>query len=218
MADDLPTTPVVWCDFGGVLTAPAHETAAAFCARIGTTLPVLIGAMTKAAARYGTDDFMEPLDTPLVSMEEWSAEVEHILFDDFRTSVDLSDFAEHWFAGRPANNELIDYLTELKTEGIRLGMLSNMVPAFEPHWRKMLDPELFQDFVFSYQVGMRKPDRGIYDLAAARVSVEPASCILIDDLAKNCHGAREAGWTAVMFEDNSTAISRMRGVMAHVTV
>ncbi|MEU5977250.1 HAD family phosphatase [Streptomyces sp. NPDC047315] len=218
MTIDPSTAPVVWCDFGGVLTAPAHETAAAFCARIGTTLPVLVGAMTKVAGHYGTDDFMEPLDTPLVSMEAWSVEVERVLLDDFQTSVDLSDFAAHWFAGRPANHELIDHLTELKSRGIRLGMLSNMVPAFEPYWRKMLDPELFDDLVLSYQVGVRKPDRGIYDLAAATASVEPAACILVDDLEKNCRGAREAGWSAVLFEDNATAIGRLRVFTTHVTM
>jgi putative hydrolase of the HAD superfamily len=204
------TSPVVWCDFGGVLTAPAADTLASFCARIGVPAAPLVGAMKAVASHYGTDDIMEPLDTPLVTADEWTSEVERILLREHEIQADLSRFAEDWFTGRPANDELIAYLWELKEAGIFVGMLSNMVPDFEPYWPKMVSPALFDDFVFSYQVGFRKPALGIYDLSAARASARPESCILIDDLVPNCEGARKAGWQAIEFRSNADVLRQMR--------
>jgi putative hydrolase of the HAD superfamily len=206
--------PVIWCDFGGVLTAPAAETAATFCARVGVPVGTLVAAMRAVAGRYGTDDVMEPLDTPLVDAPGWAAQVEQVLRDDHQVHADLSDFAEHWFAGRPANTALIEVLTELKAAGIFVGMLSNMVPAFEPYWPAMVAPELFDDLVFSYRVGVRKPDRAIYDLSAARASARASDCVLIDDLPQNCAGARKAGWSAVEFTGNDDAIPLLRSLLA----
>jgi putative hydrolase of the HAD superfamily len=213
MSADVTTRPVVWCDFGGVLTAPAADTLASFCARIKVPAAPLIAAMKAVARRYGTDDIMEPLDTPLTAAPDWAKEVEQVLLDDHQQPADLSNFAADWFTGRPANTQLIDYLWEVKDTGVFVGMLSNMVPAFEPYWPQMVPPGLFDDLVFSYQVGVRKPDRDIYDLCAARASASPASCILIDDLPQHCEGARRAGWRAIEFKTNDEVLHQMRSFL-----
>ena len=207
-----PNTPVIWCDFGGVLTAPARETLAIFCQRVGVEPQKLVGAMRLVAARYGTEDIMEPLDTPMVAASDWSREVEAVLAEQGLT-VDLGDFAAHWFAGRPANTELVDYLLSCRENGLFVGMLSNMVPAFEPHWPRMVDPALFDDFVFSYRVGMRKPDQRTYNLAAGRAGARPQDCLLIDDLPENCAGAREAGWSALDFTSTVEDLPRLRDLV-----
>jgi len=204
------TLPVVWCDFGGVLTAPVAETLTSFCARISVPAPALVTAMRTVAGQYGTNDIMEPLDTPLVSADEWTRQVEKCLLDEHHITADLSNFARDWFTGRPANTDLIDYLWELKKAGIFVGMLSNMVPDFEPYWPNMVSPDLFDCLVFSYQVGVRKPDQRIYALAEERSSAKPSSCILIDDLLENCAGARAAGWKAIEFHANDEALHQMR--------
>jgi len=212
--DERPTTaPVIWCDFGGVLTAPAIETLATFCARIAVEPQPLVASMKIVARRYGTDDIMEPLDTPLVDAPDWAREVEQVLADEYRLDADLSDFAKHWFSGRPANEELIDYLWTCKENGIFVGMLSNMVPAFEPFWPDTVSPDLFDDLVFSYQVATRKPDMRIYELSASRAGARPESCVLIDDLPQNCAGARQAGWSAVEFSGNEDALPRLRDLV-----
>jgi putative hydrolase of the HAD superfamily len=211
-----PNTPVIWCDFGGVLTAPATETLPVFCLRVGVDPPKLVGAMRVVAARYGTADIMEPLDTPMVAASDWAGEVEQVLAAQGVT-VHLDDFAAHWFAGRPANTELVDYLMSCKNNGLFVGMLSNMVPAFEPHWPRMVDPAVFDDFVFSYRVGMRKPDRRIYNFAAGRAGARPADCLLIDDLPENCAGAREAGWSALEFTSTAEDLPRLRDLVTELS-
>jgi putative hydrolase of the HAD superfamily len=204
----------IWCDFGGVLTPPVPVTVAGFCRRVGAPAEVLVAAMTAVARRYGTDDLMEPLDTPLVTEDEWGRQMEAEVAARAGLTVDLSDFAGKWFTEREPNVELVEYLRSLRRRGHFLGMLSNMVPTWDSHWRRMVPPETFDDLVLSFQLGLRKPQRGVYDLAVRRAATPAASCILIDDLEKNCAGARAAGWAAVQFRNNAETIQALEAFLA----
>jgi putative hydrolase of the HAD superfamily len=199
----------IWCDFGGVLTPPVPVTVAAFCKRVGVAPDLLIAAMTAVARRYGTDDLMEPLDTPLVTEEEWGKLMEAEVYERFGVLADLSDFSGKWFADREPNAELVQYLVSLRARGHFVGLLSNMVPAWDIHWRRMVPPETFDGIVLSFEVGVRKPQEAIYCLAAAQAGAVHNECILIDDLEKNAIGARAAGWSAIQFQNNAGAIEQL---------
>jgi putative hydrolase of the HAD superfamily len=203
-------TPVraVWTDFGGVLTPPISVTMTRFCAEHNLPQEALIDAILKVTASYGTDDVMLPIDTPLVSEAEWVARIGDFLLADHGISMRLTTLADAWFDDRPANADWIDALREFKMQGIFVGMLSNMVPAWDPYWRRMVDAaELFDEVVLSFEVGCRKPDRAIFELAAARAGIPAEQSIFVDDLPKNCDGAIAAGWRAVHFTGTAPAVA-----------
>ena len=58
---------------------------------------------------------------------------------------------------------------------------------------------LFDDIVCSAEVGMAKPEAGIYTLAAQRLGLEPGECVFVDDLDTNVEAARQVGMQAVLF-------------------
>jgi len=58
---------------------------------------------------------------------------------------------------------------------------------------------LFDDVVCSAEVGMAKPEAGIYTLAAERLGLEPGDCVFVDDLDTNVEAARQVGMRAVLF-------------------
>ena len=205
----------VWTDFGGVLTAPALELVRAFCARAGVEPEHLVTATWAVAQRFGTDDVMAPLDAPLVGEAEWGAMVEEELRERCGVTADMSDFGRRWLEGQPPNAAWIGALWSLRARGHFVGLLSNMMPTFEPHWRAMTPPDdLFDDLVLSYDVGLRKPDPAIYALAAERAGAPPERCLLVDDLAANCDAARAAGWSAVLYETVPQAITETERLLA----
>ena len=57
----------------------------------------------------------------------------------------------------------------------------------------------FDDQILSHEVGLLKPDRAIYELAAKRSGFEVGRMLFIDDLHANVEGARGAGMRAVQF-------------------
>lgn len=199
----------VWTDFGGVLTPPAAADLRAFCDRVGVPSGPLSRAVMRVAVGFGTDDPMEPLDTPLVSEAEWTRRVEHELAAECGRRVSLGDFGSGWFADRPVNRAWLDVLARLRAQGVFVGMVSNMVPTWEPHWRRMVPPDTFDQVVLSHQVGCRKPMRRIFELSAHLAGVPARRCVLIDDMPRNCAGARAAGWHAIEFDDATSAARRL---------
>ncbi|MCA1655126.1 MAG: HAD-IA family hydrolase [Pseudonocardiaceae bacterium] len=213
------TAPVraVWSDFGGVITPPTADTLRTFCARAGLTPDQFSAAMRTIGDRYGTDP-MAPLDTPLITEAAWSAQMTEVLRVDHGMHVDLSGFAAKWFADRATNRRWVEWMRGLRERGVFVGLLSNMVPSWDEYWRTMVSAdELFDDLVLSFEVGCRKPDAAIFDLAAARAGFASGECVLVDDLAVNCAGAEAAGWQSVQFTDTSAVIATLEAAMAEVS-
>lgn len=201
----------VWTDFGGVLTPPIGHTMAKFCAKKNLDQDALFSAIIKVTQSFGTDDYMEPIDTPLVTEQEWLRQIGDILVAEHGIQgVYPATLADDWFDGRETNLAWVAQLRRLRDRGLFVGMLSNMVPTWDAHWRRMVDAgELFDDLVLSFEVGLRKPAREIFELAAKRAGVPPEQCLLIDDIPKNCEGARAASWQAIHFTDNDAAIAEL---------
>src|SRR5690606_16947881 len=109
------------------------HTFAAFCAKTGLPPEPLLEAVLEVTARYGTDDIMLPLDTPLVTEEEWIRQVAEVLSAKLGTEVQMISFADTWFDGRETNHAWLAELHRLRGLGLFVGMLSNMPPSWESH-------------------------------------------------------------------------------------
>jgi len=91
------------------------------------------------------------------------------------------------------------------------------VREWEPRWRPMLPEldEIFEVVVDSGFVGMRKPERPIYELTLERLGgVSAAECLFVDDMELNCDTARELGMTAVQFHDTEQARTEIERALA----
>ncbi|HEX8973982.1 MAG TPA: HAD family phosphatase [Patescibacteria group bacterium] len=84
----------------------------------------------------------------------------------------------------------------------KVGMITNNIM----HWfddnikNRGLD-EVFDDIVTSYDVGIAKPDRRIYELALENLGVLADECVFIDDSERNIIGAQNVGMRTVLFKN-----------------
>ncbi|MBF81995.1 MAG: hypothetical protein CL522_01115 [Actinobacteria bacterium] len=105
---------------------------------------------------------------------------------------------------------MIQVVNELRQAGYRLALLTNAVREFRPVIEKTVPIyDLFDVIVDSSEVGMRKPDKEIYDLASQNLGVENSQCLMIDDLIANVQGAENAGMQGLLFttsDETSAAI------------
>jgi putative hydrolase of the HAD superfamily len=98
---------------------------------------------------------------------------------------------------------VVHKIRELQTRGLRLGLLTNNIKEFGDHWRATFPiEELFEEVVDSSHVGMRKPDREIYELMCSRMAITPDATIFVDDNLDNIAAARAYGMEAVHFGDD----------------
>ena len=97
--------------------------------------------------------------------------------------------------------------------GLRLGVLTNNVLEFRDRWRSMMPfDEWFDDVVDSHEVGLRKPNPAIYQLALSRLGAEAGRTAFLDDVDSNVRAAAGVGIRAVLVEEDPLpAIATVRG-------
>ena len=115
------------------------------------------------------------------------------------------------FAFEP-NHSVIDLVHELKSSGFRLGVLTNNVRELRHAWWPMLDfANIFDDVVDSHEVGMRKPNRAIYELALNRLGVEAHRAAFLDDAQSNVDAASALGIHGIWVDiDPTQAVHSVR--------
>jgi putative hydrolase of the HAD superfamily len=201
-------------DFGGVLTTPLIQSFAAVQDQTGVPFEELAKGMARIEEEEGRHPLFE-LETGRLTEEEFL----HKLGDDLEPVLGhrpaLHRFREIYFDALHPNEPMIDLMRNVKARGYRMGLLTNNVREWEPLWRTMLPvDEIFEVVVDSGFVGMRKPDREIYDLTLERLGgPAPADCLFIDDTDVNCDAARELGMSAVHYRDNDQAIGEIRAAL-----
>ncbi len=200
-------------DFGGVLTSPLLHSFAAFQAESGISFEVLGSAMARIAATDGANPLFE-LETGRLSEADFLDRLGREVSRDVGRRVELRGFGEAYFDGLNPNEELIAYMRALRERGYRMAILTNNVREWEPLWRGMLPvDEIFELVVDSAFVGMRKPDRGIYELTLERLGLPASACVFVDDTEVNCDTARALGMLAVHFRSSEQAIAEIEAAL-----
>ena len=210
------TPSVVISDFGGVLTTPLIGSFAAVQDRTGIPTAALGTAMQAIAAADGAHPLFE-LETGRMTEVDFLAKLADALEPEIGHRPELHRFSEIYFSALDPNEPMIELMREIKAGGRRMALLTNNVREWEPLWRPMLPvDEIFELVVDSAFVGMRKPERKIYELTVERLGdgVGPADCLFVDDIEINIEAARELGMTAVHFVDNEQAIAEIRSALA----
>jgi putative hydrolase of the HAD superfamily len=201
---------VLISDFGGVLTTPLSDSFLAYQEESGISLEELGRALQRAGEAYG-DHPLYALERGEIAEAEFGRRVGEQLDDGF----DMDRLRRHLELIEP-NRPMIRYVEELRGRGLRTALLTNNVREWEPLWRAKL-PELdalFEVVVDSAFVGMRKPERRIYELTLERLGgVGPEECAFVDDLEVNCEAARALGMTAVRFEHSEQAIRELESAI-----
>ena len=97
----------------------------------------------------------------------------------------------------PGMNELVG---ELKERGYPLFILSN---TSELHFTHIIDryPVIhsFDEWILSFEVGAKKPDRRIFETVFEKMDVAPGHVVYIDDIEEFVGAARELGMQGIVF-------------------
>ena len=198
-------------DFGGVLTTPLSAGFVAYQEEAEVSLEDLGKAMQRSAEEHGEHPLFA-LERGEISEQEFARRLETQLADGF----DLGRLRELYFERIEPNTPMVEYVRMLRGRGLQTALLTNNVREWEPLWRAKLPQldSLFEVVVDSAFVGMRKPERGIYELTLERLGdLRAEQCVFVDDLEVNCEAARELGMVAVRFEHADQAITELESAL-----
>ena len=192
-----PVRAVVF-DFGGVMTTTTMPERVRRCAReYGIDWDVLAA---------GFDRYRRLTDGGFITLEQmydliW-ADADIALDPGRQAKILAEDRAS--FLEEYMNRRTLEWMRELKAKGFKIGILTNMPPAFAVHFRRVFADyvALADAMVISGDEMMFKPQRRIYELLKQRIGLHVDELCFVDDVEANCEGARRCGWHAIRFESN----------------
>ena len=99
----------------------------------------------------------------------------------------------------------VSTLRELRDRGIRTAIVSNCDHSTRPAVEALGLVEEVDATILSFEVGAAKPDPRIYAAALQALDVAAADAIFVDDQARYCEGAIDAGMRGVLvLRDDAT--------------
>ena len=120
--------------------------------------------MAAVAARDGVNPLFE-LETGRMTEAAFLRSLGDELTSALGQEVELHGFGEQYFENLHPNEQLIDYMRELRDRGYKLAICTNNVREWEQLWRAKLPvEEIFDVVVDSAFVGTRKPEPQIYEI------------------------------------------------------
>ena len=202
-------------DFGGVFTgspfAAVEAAGARMGARPGQLFEILFGS-------YGVDG-----DHPWHRMERgelsFSETREQIIALGAAAGLEFEplEILAGTVSGEDTRDELIARVRRLRSDGYRTAIVTNNVKEFSDRWRRLIPvDELFDLVIDSSEVGVRKPDPRIYEIALERLGgVAPERAVFLDDFEANVEAARRLGLHGILVgEDIRLAISELDALLA----
>ena len=187
-------------DWGGVITNPILDTVAAWLEADRIDWESYAAAMRPWVQRaYGPEDGASPihaLERGEVSDEEFESTLASLLVGIDGAPVVAEGLLKRMFAASVLQEEMLDLIRELRQRGIRTSLLSNSWGARDGYPRHLFN-ELFDDVVISGEVGMRKPEERIFQLALTRLGLSAAECVFVDDVEGNIVAAQALGLLAL---------------------
>jgi putative hydrolase of the HAD superfamily len=177
-------------DFGGVLWDMRWEVARELDRMHGlprsSVFETLYRSETWRAIERGTGD-----------SDAWRIEAHRALEE--RAGRPLPPLHEEWRRSQAAIGPNVELAASLRPD-YKVSILSNADASL----RRRLEHEigihhLFDDIVCSAEVGMAKPEPGVFGLACSRLGLAPAECVFVDDYEQNVKAAMDLGMRAVLF-------------------
>ena len=189
-------------DFGGVLFDLSWEGAVASFKQIG-----LEDAEVRLD-RFHQRGVFEELECGRITPDVFRSELEKLCGRSLTHEQVLSAWLG--YVGAPVDERKLQMLDELRDSGFRTFLLSNTNPfvqswaesaAFSPAGRPL--SSYLEKCYTSYQVGLMKPDPGIFQFMLSDAGVLPEETLFLDDSPANISAAAAFGIQTMLVERNA---------------
>ncbi len=191
-ADHRGATPIICSDIGGVVIDVESD-------RLLHQLGLLLGRpLDEVQAAVFHPELLLPFELGRIAPRTY--------YEGLKERLGLpwtyDQFVRAWNGIFRENHDVIAILRRLRQQH-RLLALTNTNTLHLAHIKTAIPSMgLFEAWVASCEVGVRKPDPAIYALALERMGVSPAQAIYIDDRPELVEAGRRVGLTAIRFENS----------------
>ena len=140
----------------------------------------------------------EMLDDDSISLTDYKKKVISSLPNHLKRYA--NSVLDNWEYYMTYSEGIISLIQELKQNGYKLYLLSNMTYHFINNDYKFPILKEFDGLVYSAPIKMLKPNPEIYQYLLDKYSLNPKECLFVDDMKTNLVGATRFGINTFLFE------------------
>ena len=100
------------------------------------------------------------------------------------------------------NKGLVKKARELKKRGYKIAILSDQWHLSRHALMPKTLTKYFSPVVVSCDIGVRKPNKEIYEITLKKLKLDPEECLFIDNQEWNIRPAKRLGMKAILFKNN----------------
>jgi len=129
-----------------------------------------------------------------------------------RAPSDLEHLRTEFFGGDTVDLALVDFIRSLRPR-FKTGLISNAWDGLRPYILGQKFDDAFDVMLISAEVGMGKPEAGIFQLALDQAAVGANAAVFVDDMPGNVESARALGMSGIVFHDRETTIRQLKKLL-----
>lgn len=201
---------VVLFDFGGVFTGSPFAAVAELAQAEGLD-PLAFANVMFGDYSQDNDHPWHQLERGEITFDEACANIT-ALGQQAGLRVSPLDLLIKMGGEKIIHETMIDVAREAKALGLKTAIITNNVREFSESWRQVIPIDEIIDEVFdSSFMGVRKPNRLIFERALAALQVPASRAVFLDDVPANVAAAEALGIKGIIVEaDPMPAIARLR--------
>ncbi len=202
-------------DFGGVFTASPFEALHEATTELGVdpdiTLDIVFGPYDR-----DTEHPWHRLERGEMTMEDYGNQARAGLAAE---GIDMDPFEvlQRMGSGGGIRADVVEEVRRVREAGHPTALVTNNIAEIREMWKALIPvDELFAAVIDSSEVGVRKPDPRIFELALQAVGgVAASDAVFLDDYRGNIDAAERLGMTGILVEsDHRPAFTALRDMLS----
>jgi putative hydrolase of the HAD superfamily len=145
----------------------------------------------------------------ITSQQHWEAVMKRLK----RPLEELELIRGEFFAGDIIDRDIVNFLRSLRNTH-KTGLISNNWSDLREYLVREKIIDAFDHIIISAEVGVAKPEPGIYRIALEQAGVKPEEAVLVDDFYVNIEGCEKVGMKGIHFKDAQSAMQQLKELLS----
>lgn len=136
---------------------------------------------------------------------------------EWKLSLPWHEIVKIMIDGYDVNSDVVEVVKKLRKSGYKTAICTSNFPArISGLHNKYSFLNDFDIKVLSYEIGINKPDKRLYEELVARSGVAPEQVVLADDDANSIAGAKAVGITTFLYEGFEKYVDQLKSVGVNI--
>jgi epoxide hydrolase-like predicted phosphatase len=145
----------------------------------------------------------------ITSRQHWEAIMKRLK----RPLEELETIRDEFFAGDIIDRDILNFLRSLHGTHTT-GLISNNWSDLRDYLMREKMIDAFDHIIISAEVGVAKPESGIFRIALEQAGVRPEEAVFVDDFYVNIEGCEKVGMKGIHFKDAESAMQQLKQLLS----